>query len=48
MYRHKAEHLPAYLSKAREAEEMARADDLLEQVKHLQGHGSCDVAECRG
>ena len=27
---------------------MARADDLLEQVKHLQGHGSCDVAECRG
>jgi hypothetical protein len=38
VYRHKTEHLPAHLSKAREAEEMARADDLLEQVRHLQAH----------
>jgi transposase-like protein len=38
VYRHKAEHLPTHLSNAREAEEMARADDLLEQVRHLQTH----------
>src|SRR5215218_3476046 len=38
VYRHKTEHLPAHLSKAREAEEAARADDLLEQVRHLQAH----------
>jgi hypothetical protein len=38
VYRHKTEHLPAHLSKAREAEEVARADDLLEQVRHLQSH----------
>jgi hypothetical protein len=37
VYRHKAEHLPAHLLKAREAEEVAQADDLLEQVRHLQG-----------
>jgi hypothetical protein len=30
VYRHKTEHLPAHLSKAREAEEIARADDLIE------------------
>jgi transposase len=30
VYRHKTEHLPAYLLKAREAEEMAQAEDLLE------------------
>jgi transposase-like protein len=38
VYRHKSEHLPAHLLKAREAEEAARADDLLEQVRDLQGH----------
>jgi transposase-like protein len=37
VYRHKTEHLPAHLLKAREAEEVAQADDLLEQVRHLQG-----------
>jgi len=36
VYRHKTEHLPAHLLKAREAEEVAQADDLLEQVRHLQ------------
>jgi len=44
VYRHKTEHLPAHLSKAREAEEMARADDLLEQVRHLQAH-ALDILE---
>jgi hypothetical protein len=38
VYRHKTEHLPAHLLKAREADEAARADDLLEQVKNLQTH----------
>jgi hypothetical protein len=36
VYRHKTEHLPAHLLKAREVEEVARADDLLEQVRDLQ------------
>jgi hypothetical protein len=35
-YRHKTEHLPAHLLKAREVEEVAMADDLLEQVRNLQ------------
>ena len=34
--RHKAGHLPAHLAQAREAEEVARADDLLSQVRYLQ------------
>ncbi len=34
--RHKADHLPEHLAKAREAEEVARADDLLSQVRDLQ------------
>ena len=38
VYRHKTEHLPAHLLKAREVEEVAHADDLLEQVRHLQTH----------
>jgi hypothetical protein len=38
VYRHKTEHLPAHLLKAREIEETARADDLLEQVMNLQTH----------
>ena len=38
VYRHKTEHLPAHLLKAREVEEVAQADGLLEQVRHLQGH----------
>jgi hypothetical protein len=38
VYRHKTEHLPAHLLKAREVEEVARADDLLDQVKNLQAH----------
>ena len=36
LFRHKAEHLPATLVKGREAEEVARADDLLAQVRGLQ------------
>jgi hypothetical protein len=38
VYRHKTEHLPAHLLKAREVEEVAQADDLLEQVRILQTH----------
>jgi hypothetical protein len=38
VYRHKSEHLPAHLLRAREVEEVAQADDLLEQVRHLQAH----------
>jgi hypothetical protein len=44
VYRHKIEHLPAHLLKAREVEEAARADDLLEQVRNLQGH-ALDILE---
>jgi hypothetical protein len=50
VYRHKTEHLPAYLLKAREAEEMAQAEDLLEQVRTLQTHalGILERAEKAG
>jgi hypothetical protein len=44
VYRHKAEHLPAQLLKARGVEEAARADDLLDQVRHLQTH-ALDILE---
>jgi transposase-like protein len=44
VYRHKTEHLPAQLLKAREVEEVAQADDLLEQVRHLQAH-ALDILE---
>jgi hypothetical protein len=44
VYRHKTEHLPAHLLKAREVEDVARADDLLEQVRHLQAH-ALDILE---
>ena len=44
VYRHKTEHLPAHLLKAKEVEEVARADDLLEQVRNLQTH-ALDILE---
>jgi hypothetical protein len=44
VYRHKTEHLPAHLLKAREVEEVAQADDLLEQVRNLQAH-ALDILE---
>jgi transposase-like protein len=44
VYRHKTEHLPAHLLKAREAEVVAQADDLLEQVRHLQSR-ALDILE---
>jgi hypothetical protein len=34
--RHKAEHLPAAMAKAKEAADVAHGDDLLEQVRKLQ------------
>jgi len=36
LHRHKRDHLPSTLVKAREAEEVSRADDLLAQVQQLQ------------
>jgi hypothetical protein len=45
VYRHKTEHLPAHLLKAREVEEATRADDLLEQVRNLQAH-ALHILEC--
>jgi transposase-like protein len=44
VYRHKTEHLPAHLLKAREVEEVAQADDLLDQVRNLQTH-ALDILE---
>src|SRR5829696_5719262 len=44
VYRHKTEHLPAHLLKAKEVEEVAQADDLLDQVRHLQTH-ALDILE---
>jgi len=50
VYRHKTEHLPAHLLKAREAEEVAQAENLLEQVRTLQTHalGILERAEKAG
>ena len=44
VYRHKTEHLPVHLLKAREVEEVAQTDELLEQVRHLQAH-ALDILE---
>ena len=44
VYRHKVDHLPAHLLKAREVEQVAQADDLLEQVRNLQAH-ALDILE---
>src|SRR5215212_747555 len=44
VYRHKSEHLPAHLLKAKEVEEAAQADDLLDQVRNLQTH-ALDILE---
>jgi hypothetical protein len=48
--RHKANHLPAKLVMARQAEEVAEADGLLSQVQDLQGRalGILDAAEGTG
>jgi hypothetical protein len=50
LLRHKRDHLPATLAKAREVEEVARADDLLAQVRDLQGRALriLSVAEGEG
>lgn len=36
LVRHKGDHLPASLTRARDAEEVAQADTLLDQIKQLQ------------
>jgi hypothetical protein len=43
--RHKENHLPATLAVAREAEQAASADDLLSQVRDLQGGRSPSSTE---
>ncbi len=50
VYRHKLEHLPVTLTKAQEAAEVAQADNLLEQVRSLQGRALTilDKAEASG
>src|SRR5215203_1618150 len=50
VYRHKTEHLPAKMLRAKEVEEVAQADDLLEQVRDLQAHslGILERAERAG
>ena len=50
LYRHKQRHLPSTLLKAREAQEVARADNLLDQVKYLQSKALdlLDKAEAAG
>ncbi|MCI0867106.1 MAG: hypothetical protein J4N89_11240, partial [Chloroflexi bacterium] len=37
LQRHKGDHLPANLAKAHDANEVAHGDDLLDQVRSLQG-----------
>src|SRR5215217_5415495 len=44
VFRHKTEHLPVHLLKAREVEEVVQADNLLEQVRNLQTH-ALDILE---
>ena len=46
--RHHDEHLPAQLVLAQEAEDAARADDLLAQVRALQGHALDILAATKG
>ena len=50
LFRHNTNHLPAALTKAHEAKEMVRADDLLSQVKELQARAMSilDQAEDSG
>ncbi len=50
VWRHGAEHIPETLAKAREAGDVAHADDLLAQVRHLQGRAQSilDAAEQAG
>ncbi len=50
LQRHKDEHLPVALVKAKEAENIAEADDLLGQVRALQGRALTilDKAEATG
>jgi hypothetical protein len=44
VYRHKVDHLPGHLLKAKGVAEAARADDLLDQVRSLQAH-ALDILE---
>jgi hypothetical protein len=46
--RHKANHLPATLVKAQEAQEVANADDLLEEVRSLQARALTILGRAEG
>ena len=46
--RHKAEHIPEQLVAAKEAEDAAAADDLLGQVRELQGHARTILSTSMG
>lgn len=50
LYRHRDEHLPELLAKAHDAEEVAQADSLLDQVRSLQARALAilDRAEAIG
>ncbi len=45
LHRHKKSHLPAFLTKAVDAEDEIRADDLLKQVRNLQTKALSILAE---
>ena len=45
VHRHSSEHIPATLSQAAEAVEVARADDLLSQVRSLQARALAILAK---
>ncbi len=46
--RHKANHLPAHLAQAEKAREVARADDLLEEVRDLQSRARAILDKAEG
>src|SRR5919112_3732071 len=46
--RHKANHLPATLAKAQEAQEVAQADDLLKEVRSLQARALTILNKAEG
>jgi len=48
VFRHKENHLPADLKKAKEAAEVAQADSLLAQVQELQQKAYCLLEQAEG
>lgn len=48
LFRHKQEHIPAHLAQAQEAQDVAQADTLLAQVRHLQTKALGILAKAEG